>query len=476
MIMSDIHHGLDRTHVGIGSLSLDGPGSGVIEPDISSPPISLLPPELLSLIFQEACDSTVNGRVPSIIASVSRAWREVATSNPLLWNCVSITLPLNLNAIASKLKLSKESPLDLHIIITDHETKDKSFESLLPVVAGSYYRCRRLHIEGHSYHPDNVIRLLLGPMLNLSMPYLEKFMLTGRDSGEEASIETWRGQDLFSAAPNLKYLCLGGIGLLNYRPPLTNVTTLHLLSPLIWYPYEAFASLAQSCSNLTFLAIYDDLFPRGQPNSSGTACKLSHLESLFLMGTMTSVSELLLFISAPKLRELVIAPSISEDLMLLQMHQRSNALRFPNLQSLTMAPVEPSGFPGFQSASECFPALKRLIIAQMYREEFESIFGEHDPPLFPALRELAVSNVLGSDFLEVMDRVLKKRGTSNPWIETLFMDTQSIQRIDPSRRRWSPYGENILVEANLWEEQRLRAMHTEDAFRFLGESDTWQSE
>ena len=82
-----------------------------------NPPISSLTPELLSLIFQLEFDSTDDETVPVNLSRVSQTWRDAAISNPLLWNRFTISLPLNVEATTLKLKRSKESPLDLHIIV-----------------------------------------------------------------------------------------------------------------------------------------------------------------------------------------------------------------------------------------------------------------------------------------------------------------------------------------------------------------------
>src|SRR4051812_11182813 len=85
-------------------------------------PISSLPSELLSLIFQIANDSTSSRdilvpRIPVIVSLVSRLWRDVAINNPILWSRLTISTPWNPGAIEAILARSKECPLDLQIIV-----------------------------------------------------------------------------------------------------------------------------------------------------------------------------------------------------------------------------------------------------------------------------------------------------------------------------------------------------------------------
>jgi len=433
-------------------------------------PISSLAPELLSLIFQLTFDSTDDETIPVNLSQVSQTWRDVATSNPLLWNRFTISLPLNVEATALKLKRSKESLLDLYIIVpylsakvfnlsglsvpTFNEYRDLSRE-----LSRSYHRCRRLRIEGTFKDAPNLLQLVIAPLLEMAMPYLEEFTLNGESNGQDADFKT---DQIFTDAPRLRKVCLGGHGLLYFRPPTFHITTLHLVETGDYYPYSLFASLLQSIPCLIFLAIYDGLLDSNRRSTDllFSECAVPKLESLFVTGGMFAVSELLLFLSAPNLRELVIAPAVDSDLDVLHAWNQSKSPRFPNLQSLTISPDDSSSFIIFKVASECFPGLKRLVIPNMaYERQFEEYFGASNPPLFPDLRELAVTNVCDT-FLSTMDRVLSSRGGNSPWITTLYMDTTSILHIDPMARKWEPYGPNILVKRNIWSEQCQRMVNT----------------
>ncbi|KAF8966170.1 hypothetical protein BDZ97DRAFT_1620512, partial [Flammula alnicola] len=90
------------------------------------------------------------------------------------------------------------------------------------------------------------------------------------------------------------------------------------------------------------------------------------LDSLHIFGSMTLPSHLLLFLSAPKLRELLIVPLIRDDLDLLSAHLTTiHTPRFPALTSLTIAPSISTWSVDseiLRRASECFPNIELLVV------------------------------------------------------------------------------------------------------------------
>jgi len=463
--------------------------ANVVPPASITSPISVLPLELLSAVFQALQDSVENETLPTILSCVSRLWRDVAINNPFLWNRLTITLPIDIGAVAMKLKRSKESLLDLRIVVPYLDSKAfqnsglslpslAEYQDLSSQLSHSYHRCRRLCIVGRFVDAQDIVDLVLAPLRKISMPFLEELTLNGENSEDLDQLELTRMYDLFTCAPKLRDVRLGGYGLIRYRPPIHHVTNLHLVAlNRNRYPLNMFTTFLHSIPCLTFLAVYGGLLD-GEPHFTGQ-CDVPNLESLFIFGQGTSpnpISDWFLFLSAPKLRELVIHPLYTGDLIEFRDIQRSTPPLFPNLQTLTLTLLPGNRsyrIDAVQLASRCFPGLKRLVLTNACNYyfghqfiHFERLFGDSKEPIFSNLRELAISNV-GEEFLPVMDRVIERRGA---WITTLYMDSLSLQTIDSSRRRWDPYGSktsNILVEANIWEEQRQRAMYSDDELRFL---------
>ena len=175
------------------------------------------------------------------------------------------------------------------------------------------------------------------------------------------------------------------------------------------------------------------------------------------------VSELLLYLRAPDLRELVISPVTTDDLRLFHSDHDPSAPRFPQLQSLTLSCPKAEFLPVVVLASACFPGVTRLVLPDIYPKNFEKAFGSPERQLFPSVRKLAVQNVQ-TNFLSSMNLVLTQRGANQPWIDTLYMDKSSILRADPEKI--NPDGHYNIIEADIWKEQRQKALHSDGISRF----------
>jgi len=252
--MSFTRHTYHDQELGLDSLSLEEDRNYRIASHcVQNTPISALMPEVLSIIFEMAFEFTGDERVPVILSLVSQTWRDVAINNPLLWNRFTISLPFNIGAIAVNLKRSKESPLEIRILVPYLDVQ--VFENLglsLPSteecldlsreLSGAYHRCRRLHIEGKFADTPEMVQVVIAPLTKLSMPYLEEITLNGEDLGNDEA-DASRITQIFTDAPKLRDVRLGGYGLIHFRPPTSHITTLHLVAPSQCYPYDLFVSL-----------------------------------------------------------------------------------------------------------------------------------------------------------------------------------------------------------------------------------------
>ncbi|KAF8966138.1 hypothetical protein BDZ97DRAFT_721780 [Flammula alnicola] len=463
----------------------DSPGSNT--DSSTNCPIASLPQELLAFILDMARSDTIPvneaGARPLkeilITASqVSSFWRFVVLENPLWWSCITITPPWNLDEIETYLKRSQQCPLDLRIYVhlNYHTIRDEDtplpplhdYQGLRDILYPHFHRCRIFHFQGIFNKDVYLPFYLLEPLLDMDMPYLEEFTFDGELLHIPSSFKPVR-KAIFSSAPRLRDIRLGGIGFLNFSPPLSSVTTLHLSKAMDKgdLTFQEFGSMLEACPCLTSLTVYDDLLSHWSDDLELTGCNVPLLETLCILGNMLSVSELLLFLLAPKLRELVIAPIVGGDLTLLLSRPRSfHQSHFPLLTSLTLAPAHPEAFEAVASASTCFPKVELLILANVYFAQFLDVFLE-DSVVFPNLHDLAFTSI-DKFIANEMPTVYAFRQSRNVPLRTMFVDTASIQKLSSHRHPWDDWSRINVVEANLWERQRRRALYSNVEDLFVG--------
>lgn len=126
-------------HAHVQSTSVEDPlhaklGTAIAEDPSQS--ISLIPPEILSYIFQKHCDidhesqSDDNTQASIRVSHVSKTWRDVALSTPMLWTTI-VSSPAHLKDFYDTVLLrSKQSLLDVTITLTDDDAaSSKAVES-----------------------------------------------------------------------------------------------------------------------------------------------------------------------------------------------------------------------------------------------------------------------------------------------------------------------------------------------------------
>ncbi|KDQ13752.1 hypothetical protein BOTBODRAFT_44966 [Botryobasidium botryosum FD-172 SS1] len=90
-------------------------------------PISCLPDEVLSLIFEAACtDRGSCQSAPLNVAAVSRAWRDIALRTPRIWNAITIS------SASLFLPRSKGCPLDIEVNVGCHSATERYFALCIP--------------------------------------------------------------------------------------------------------------------------------------------------------------------------------------------------------------------------------------------------------------------------------------------------------------------------------------------------------
>ena len=444
--------------------------------------ISSLPQELLSSILEMAqeeanCDDPNDLTKSSVYfaaSQVSKFWRLVAINNALWWTHLLISPPWKLDAIATYLKRSKECPIEMHISIhPDYWNISRKDTATLPSLSGfgalgelispHFHRCRSLRVQGIFFQNYSIPIYLLQPLGTIDMPYLEEFTVDGEFSFQAQTPTINHRVPLFSTAPMLRDLRMGGTALMNFSPLLSSVTTLHLSRVIdkASVKFPELGRMLEACTSLTFFAVYDD-FLYDWPGVLAS-CHVALLEKLHIFGNMLSVSELLLFLDAPKLKELVIAPVVAADLALYLPHSTTpQQVRFPLLTSLTLAPAYPDAFNVLPDASTCFPGVELLVLASTYFGDFVRVFTEENSIVFPNLLNIATTGV-DRHFAELLHDIATFRLKHQIPFWKIIVDSPSLDVLQSIDVDW--YGVEF-VEEDIWDRQRRMALysHVQDLF------------
>jgi hypothetical protein len=421
----------------------------------TNPPIASVPPEVLGSILNfvyEESDSDGNKRPnsPIVFSHVCRFWRSVALDNSLWWTRIIVTPPWKLDEVKTLLDRSKERSLDLRIFVNiDLTTTERpihsppldNYENLRNLISPHIHRCRIFRLQGYyDKSTQFLVPYLLESFRSIDTPLLEQFIVDGRLVFEHKI----HVRKLFSSAPLLRDLRIGGHGLTSYLLPLSTITKLHIMLP---GPSKGISPaqlniIFNACACLTELALYDDTLDLEDIPLSPLFVFPSLL-TLQLLAYITTVSEFLTLISsAPKLRRLVLVPVTDFDLKLLNQSMRHT---FPFLTSIVLSPMDEECWDVIDYASTCFPDITHLILANVYPDEFEMYFLERTTPLFPCLLELALKGVD-----EVLGRVITDfvifRHSKNVPLQTVFVDEASMRHLSPDSHLW---GDTKIVGVDL---------------------------
>ncbi|KAF9554899.1 hypothetical protein CPC08DRAFT_712470 [Agrocybe pediades] len=458
-------------------------------------PIANLSTELLTLILdilRESYEGTTHstegpdprGEVPVIASHVCGYWRSVALENPLWWSEIIVMPPVQLDRIAAYLERSKQCILDIQIFGhrdgNDSDSRhDGSEESVTPpnpykeyqVLFNLLYphlqRCRTLQLSSLFADEQTTSIPILQRILYREMPHLEKFVLEG---DYDAFLFTMGRQNkipLFLSNPVLRDLRLTGIQIDSFVLPPASLARLHLSrsSSVGQTTFATLKGVLEALPNIEELAIYDDLLIQW-PGSS-ESCHVPSLRTLAIYGNMLSVSELLMFLDAPKVKTLTIAPVVVSDMRLLDIEQSTNRhfrLPFPELYSLTLAPAFSEAFTAVDILATYFPQVKELVLANLYATPFLKLFT-NEPIAFPNLTDLALTD-LAPHYEPVLQQIITFRNAQNVPLRNIFVDSKTYAIMACAE---FPGNFRFRV-ANVWEEQRRQALHSEVKDMFVGRS------
>ena len=414
----------------------------------TDPPIASVPPEVLGYILNfvyEKSDSDGNKRPnsPIVFSHVCRFWRLVALDNSLWWARIIVTHPWKLDEVGAFLDRSKECPLDLRIFVNINLTTTErliyslplefppleNYENLRDLISPHIYRCRIFRIQGYfDKSTQFLVPYLLESFHSIDMPHLEQFIADGRLEFKQKIY----ARELFSSAPLLRDLRIGGRGLTGYLLPLSTITKLHLTAPAEISP-EELNTIFHACTCLTELALYNNILDLEEFPFSPLFV-LPSLLTLQLLAHMTAVSEFLLLISsAPKLRRLVLVPVTELDLQPLKQSMIKH--NFPSLTSIVLSPMDEESWDAVDHASTCFPEVTHLILANVYPDEFSRYFLERTIPLFPRLLELALKGVDKALGRMINDFVIFRHSEKIP-LQTVFVDEASMRHLSSHSHLW----------------------------------------
>ena len=243
--------------------------------DVEPGLIHSLPEELLIAILDVLHLSEIDAEpdspkirllVPTIACQVSSSWRQLALNHPLWWSYIYIAPPWKLDAIQAYLNRSGECPLDIWISVDPNYYRYKDeiglpsladYLHLGPILFAHLPRCRSLTFHGIFRGVDYLLAYLITPLIGLDMPYLEELMIDCDFEREHGDIP----KTLFQSAPRLIDVRLGGLSAASFRPPFSNIRSLHLSHTTDKHrlTFSHLKDILVSCEYLSTLAIYNDI-------------------------------------------------------------------------------------------------------------------------------------------------------------------------------------------------------------------------
>ncbi|KAI0270560.1 hypothetical protein BC834DRAFT_931251 [Gloeopeniophorella convolvens] len=242
---------------------------------------------------------------------VSRHWRQVALSHPLLWTRVPLCLGKEwANQVVS---LSGSSPL---IVCDDLRRTSRPSYDILPAIL---HRSKRLLISGTQEQMRSVVDHLSSPA-----PILEKLALMVHESGR-MDLGTFRAPHLLANhAPQLRTIRLDGITLLWYSDLFIGPDRVELCADMRPRPgfdiprlYHQLSHISHHSPSLRHLAVRQVYREDGYPYHTGpglsTSVQFTALEYLRIEGELFLDVMLLNYLRCPQTCRLALHCYIGDD-------------------------------------------------------------------------------------------------------------------------------------------------------------------
>lgn len=369
-------------------------------------PISLLPDEILSAVFEAGCVRPISGRpvcppFEILVSQVSQHWRNVASGTPSLWTNVVLKAHAfhSFEMADVYLHRSKASALHLSIYIDKEYNTLEDITSLCRLIVPHVTRWCRVYIGcnwrlGFEHFLDR-----LPPFAPILQQLVFDCSSHDIDYGDNDESDVPR-RILINGAPNLTSVSLRGITLKNSLPPLTAATHLWL-DDLI--PYSSTSSVRFTLTGLfalTHLVFGTDLSIRWENIGS---IELPLLRRLHIIPSEDCglISGLLATIAAPLLQHLLLENIVWDDISSLALEMDfDSAFKFPSLRSLTILifinayDFTPSKWRSFIAT---FPTVTHVTLSYSRMNTFFTSLDEQsnpmdtlESPLWPMLDTLAL--------------------------------------------------------------------------------------
>ncbi|KAF9002110.1 hypothetical protein BDQ17DRAFT_1357457 [Cyathus striatus] len=425
-----------------------------------SPAIHGLPPEVLSNIFELAYVSLCGDeKLPfsTTITSVCHRWRDTSVSLAYLWSPLRIRHFCQPEVLEIWLGRSQNYPLDLSIVVCS-DICDKFGESsvggpdwtkLYKVLALHIPRCDSLKISAEE--SGRALVNIIEFVGSIHLPILWKLVVIGpkhqaRDYADNPILQL----NLGALDSILEDVRLQGIATFICRPPLQNITTLHIALG----PSSAieFRQIIVSCPLLSTLAVFQNIPLKWR--WSGNAINVPKLGSLQFYGGLCDVAEILPLLDCPELEELTVAPVYSRDLVRLYDALRTKS-KFQKIKSLAIVPSTNDTYGTITMAAALFSGVERLTLPYVYdKAEFTYTFNfETRRGSWPLLKDITFNGIdKGSE--DMLCSTARYRADVGKPFKRVFLDTFSMETLQSTKvdelRALQEAGTSV-VESSRWD-------------------------
>lgn len=383
-------------------------------------PISLIPNEILSTIFEFACLNA--SPFEMILSQVTYRFRNVALNTPQLWITIHsslLDLYKSYDKVIAYLCRSGALPLDLRLTVPADENRlSEMCLQTINALGRHIARWRRLEVDAGR----STFNLL--PYFFRELPSTPAYLLEYAKISEIHDGYVDQYYDLFpGGAPSLTTLLVQGIG--NNVPLLTSLTTLRLYNPLgsLRRTLGYLSGMLKASPALSHLIICGDLVDTRSWDRHDTHIHMRNLRHLHICaGGQTSVHfpNLLSKISAPALKTLILEMVVPQEIQSHFWRATPDKPKFPSLTSLTLLP--PGGFVfdshTWQLLYQMSPAVSHLSMSHNALDGFLKSFCQHDAGSvypWPDLDTLTfINHLLNNELRELITLVESRIGAGFP--------------------------------------------------------------